>query len=365
MSCPGNGTVFKKTRRPQRQKRRSKIISISTCPPPAEWWLSLYFRHYVRGRYRLAYRFKQMAARMAADSTLPYPMPFATAVGGLMETNRRAETEQRMREAIHAAPSPRRRAELQWDLAAILFRWNRTAEARAIWDHNEIRRDLPHYCNPSFEQLIRGKSVAVVGGGDIGLRQGNEIDAFDVVVRTNHLHPPSSADAIAMRGARTTVSYYAFAFIRHYADAIADAGTARDLQAAVIHNNAHVASRLNARCGDGFARCNASHASHVFMGFPLSAQRIVLDLLPFQPARIKVFNCDFYLGGRTHHKDYAVFSPLMPAKLAHHDLLRNWRLARTVFSLAGVESDPRLTDILAMTEDDFIDALRDRWHPPA
>ena len=59
---------------------------------------------------------------------------------------------------------------------------------------------------------------------------------------------------------------------------------------------------------------------------------------------------------------YVELNPLMPAKLAHHDLLRNLRLAKKLYALAQVETDSRLAEILAMDDDSFVSALQTRWH---
>lgn len=342
---------------------RLNELSKTPSPPPAEWWLSLFFHHYVQGHYPLAYSFKAVAAQIEADTLLPYIRQRVHLLGALMESGRDAEVEQLLGKEIETAPNPQRKAELLWDLATFRFVIGQSKSAFSIWDDPAIRRAIPAQFTSSFDDLVRGKSVALVGGADVNHEQGEEIDSFDVVVRMNMANPSGGTSAASRRGERTTVSYYTYALARLRNREIGNALAVGDLKAAVVHNHANVCHLLNATCGKSLARINASYTSHVFMGFPLSAQRIVLDLLPFAPSRIKVFNCDFYLGSNAHHSGYVELNPLMPAKLAHHDLLRNLRLARKLYPLAQVETDSRLTEILAMDDEAFVSALQARWHP--
>ena len=352
---PGNVPV-------QESHTRLNELAQAPSPPPAEWWLSLFFHHYVQGHYPLAYSFKDIAAQIEADGSLPYIRQRVHLLGALLELGRVAEIEKILAEEIEAAKSPQRKAELLWDLATFRFVTGPSKSAFSIWNDPDIRRAIPSQFTSSFDDLVRGKAVALVGGADVGLEQGEEIDSFDVVVRMNMANPSGGTTAASQRGKRTTVSYYTYALARLRSHEIGNALAAGDLKAAVVHNHAHVCNLLNAACGKPLARINASYTSHVFMGFPLSAQRIVLDLLPFAPSRIKVFNCDFYLGSNAHHKGYVELNPLMPAKLAHHDLLRNLRLAKKLYALAQIETDSRLAEILAMDDDSFVSALQARWH---
>ncbi len=331
-------------------------------PPPAEWWLSLFFHHYVQGHYPLAYRFKAIAAQIEAATTYPFIRQRVHLLGALLELGHFAEIERIIAEEVGTTTNSQRKAELLWDLATFRFVIGQSKSAFSIWNDPAIRRAIPSQFTSSFDELVRGKSVALVGGADVGLEQGKEIDSFDVVVRMNMANPSGGITAASKRGTKTTVSYYTYALARLRSHEIGHALVTGDLKAAVVHNHIHVCNLLNAACGKPLARINASYTSHVFMGFPLSAQRIVMDLLPFAPSRIKAFNCDFYLGSSAHHQGYVELNPLMPAKLAHHDLLRNLRLARKLYTLAHVETDSRLAEILTMDDDTFISALQSRWH---
>ena len=337
-------------------------LAQTDSPPPAEWWLSLFFHHYVQGHYPLAYRFKAIAAQIEADTTHPFIRQRAHHLGALLELGHFAEIERIIAEEVETTPHSQRKAELLWDLAMFRFMNGQSKSAFSIWNDPAIRRAIPSQFTSSFDEMVRGKSVALVGGADVGLEQGQEIDSFDVVVRMNMANPSGGISEAAKRGTKTTVSYYTYALAQRRSHEIENALKAGDLKAAVLHNHIHVCNLLNAACEKPLTRINVSYTSHVFMGLPLSAQRIVLDLLPFAPARIKAFNCDFYLGSSVHHKGYVELTPLMPAKLAHHDLLRNLRLAKKLYALAHVETDSRLTEILAMDDDSFVSALQTRWH---
>jgi tetratricopeptide (TPR) repeat protein len=327
--------------------------------PPAEWWHALYYRLFLTSHVAPAYRCKAIAAQMAADPDSPYLADRNDVLGARLQLDSAASAARLVEEEIRNARTPQKRFELHADLAILRFLAGDADAAQALWNGPEFRSELNESFSPEFAELVGGKSVAIVGGADVPLESGEEIDSFDVVVRTQFFNAPLSDDAARRMGRKTTVSYYNHSVAVNRMDDIA--ASADGLTAVVLNTSQPMIDKLRRLNPRVIARSNPNYPFSVFMGIPLAALRIVLDLLPYAPRRIKAFNADFYLGGQSHHPAYSKIPGHLPIMLAHHDIHANIRQTNAFFKAAKAESDPRLAEIFAMPDSDIFATIQNRW----
>ncbi len=200
----------------------------------------------------------------------------------------------------------------------------------------------------SFRDLIRGRSVAAVGPAPCDGPVGEEIDAFDVVVRFTYWGPdnlPPSADF----GTRTDVSYYNVSLGRRI---VRDKHEPHltDLRCLVFKEQGFVLRGLP---------CRSAHWPHTvfFTGHPNMIPVCVFDLLHFDPARVKMFGTSFFLSKTSHHDNY-VSRPATrntnPSLLADHDLCSQVNFVRHLYKAGLVEAGGVCAEVLEMDEMEYL-----------
>lgn len=214
-----------------------------------------------------------------------------------------------------------------------------------------------------FRDYVSGKSVAVVGPLDVGLRSGEEIDSFDIVVRFNHRSDVQLDEAVG--GARTDVSYY----VRDILARGMTTGLREGMDAlsyAVIDKNSwwecswleQVRCRKRERPDYTFFLNNP-----LLVGYPLAVPRAVLDLLRFKPRRIKVFSSDMYTSLRYSESylkgtSFLSFGGNVFPGFSVHDPISNFLLMRRLCKRPELDVDPVLKKVLDMKIDEYINCLR-------
>ncbi|MHB0819798.1 hypothetical protein ACYCFK_16145 [Stutzerimonas stutzeri] len=202
-----------------------------------------------------------------------------------------------------------------------------------------------------FSEFIRGKSIAIVGPVEVGLNSGEEIDKFDLVIRFN----PRPAVALDPKcfGQRTDIGYYATINLLYndheYLDGM------NELQWVVVEENdwsglkwlerVRVPLRKHLRAW--------SYDSPFLFGTPNAVQRVLMDILRFDPLRVKIFNFNLYLtssfAGGYADTQMNVF-PIM----AIHDPISNFLFTKKCFEHWGVEVDEVAEGILNMTAEKYM-----------
>lgn len=339
------------------------MMAVEHNKPPTEWWLSLYFFCFCAGRLALAFKIKDIASRIAADQNPMYIFSPWFKMAALIERQAFDEVIQMLSNDLDGITDKEKREELLANIAMVYYMRGDQETATAMWSQAASGLDnSAAYCR--FKEIVCNKSVAIVGGADVGLESGEEIDSFDVVIRTNYLGQSIPDSQKLCIGSSTHISYYANHYARSNINEIRSLSESNLLKASVIHYGQDVCNRLMREQPACITRSHTAYWPFVFSGIMLAAQRIVTDLLPFSPSRIKVFNCDFYLGSKIYnsqHPHFERFERAFPVEaLAHHDLLRNVRFARELFYKAHIEADSHLKTILALDDDGFICALKGR-----
>lgn len=212
-----------------------------------------------------------------------------------------------------------------------------------------------------FRRLVAGRSVAIVAPGNTGVEHGAEIDGFDLVVRTNFRSHETIAAHAPLIGTRTDIAYFNGNFEPENRAEILATLRKRPLSFAVMRFDDAEAldlyrAILPVRVGTIF---NPYYRMNAY-----AVPKIVHDLSRFGPARIKIFNADFFLGTTPHYSGYLSYDIKLVQSFLGHDVLRNFRLVQNWFRAGIVEADDVLTTILNLTEDEVIDRVAQRLVVP-
>lgn len=223
-------------------------------------------------------------------------------------------------------------------------------------------------------ELMKGKSVALVGLGDPLGNYGGEIDSFDLVVRVkypgqNYLPPAEQ------HGRRCDIAYYTtlepFRMISE-----------NDSNLNIVNGLKFILSAQVAEL-DRFQEIPILYLSNLRSVFPngdlTSGVLTLANLLRFQPSSLKVFGFDFYAMPRLYNTEMVNFynnegwligDPTLlngevdPGSFTQriqghfwHDQIANFSFARNLFGVGAIKSEPVSAEILALTPKQYASRL--------
>ncbi|MGQ2907579.1 MAG: hypothetical protein ACT6QU_06435 [Aliihoeflea sp.] len=319
---------------------------------PESWWFVAYVHLYRQGWPRAAYAAKAQASMVARRSSAPPSTILDTLRCDTATAFADAGDLPTAQSYLNGHQTDEAR-ELAIGLARLAANTNTAAALGANAGRDD---DDERFC-----RLVAGRSIAIVAPGNTGIAHGAEIDAFDLVVRTNfRAHETISAHA-PLIGTRTDVTYFNGNFEPENREEILTSLRERPLSFAVMRFDdpealALYRAILPVRVGTIF---NPYYRMNAY-----AVPKIVHDLSRFGPARIKIFNADFFLGDAPHYSGYLNYDIKLVQSFLGHDVLRNFRLVQKWFRAGIVEADDVLTAILNLSEDEVINRVAKRLAAP-
>jgi tetratricopeptide (TPR) repeat protein len=327
-----------------------------------DWWYVLHVRLHALGEYVLAYDVKKNLAAGVASTRQPLGRAGVTSY---LDVARALSYNGDLDGAVdHVAAAdwhslPRReRAAFDKLLADLELRRGDSRPLRAML---HIHRGAnPTDAEAQFTQLITGRRIAVVGPGSTPIPNGDEIDGFDTVIRTK-VRGSVPDDVAAMAGTRTDISYYSDASVRLLDAEIREALSSRRLTMAVVRPSTYDRARRKI-CRFGDLRYMPSQDSATFESTHFAMQRIIYDVVRYDPANVKLFNIDFYLSQDPYVVDYTSevediyrANDLRTLRTAAvHDLYSDFDFVQCLHRRGLVDVDDRLVELLRMTPDEYL-----------
>lgn len=219
----------------------------------------------------------------------------------------------------------------------------------------EIYKSMMNPKDLLFDDFIRGKSIAVVGPADDGLRQGSEIDSFDLVYRINsvtQLNPDKF-------GSKNDILWLNAGGAKKYGEIIDSSKNVSWI----------VTKLLTPIKGSRQVFTNR----YMINNAPNSVQFILYDLLLFEPSYVKLFNANCYATKRQYSDDYeetrkkilSVKKPVFKYNqvFVDHDLISNFRLIKIFYKHNYIDVDPVGLRVLQMSEDEYLRIMSELYPP--
>lgn len=336
---------------------------------PTNWWFALHWRLLNLGWYSLAYRVKDIAAGVLLSEregkTSPSLARHLAISKALIQLGRK---EDAIKHLSGLAPSDVADEELEMAVERLL------ADIDAFYgDFARLRSGLNLHdgvnlpeAEEAFAKLIEGRSVAIVGPVDIGLANGKEIDSFDVVIRTNFLPDNVDPQRAERFGTRTDISYFngvASQMLTAEIEAAVATGTLRMI---VLRPFNFVLDRLMvSRPGD--LRYNPSELTVLLRARSFGIQRIMHDVLRYSPARVKIFNIDFFLSRDSYNRGYKARELLADSDPFYlgsgHDYRGDFAFTKRLREVGLVSGDDVVNRLLDLSVSDYLREL-DRGEDP-
>lgn len=313
------------------------------------------------GQFRPAFALRALMARNRVTELRGIPLESTLWLRHLLGAHAYLQDDEQL---VAAADRPRvtvlnRRVEtqvkkLRADVA--LFR----GDAQPVAEHARQRRsDLPLPGDDRMEQLVTGSRIAVVGPAAAEEQFGEQIEDHDVVVRTRHLAAPTAEQA-ARVGSRTDMAYYSGRDLWEGYEPIAAAAEAGEIQLAVTRPF-YVDAMAEPPSWLRFARFEYGL---YFRGAPQGIQRIIYDLLQFQPAQISVFHADFYAGEHAavpgYRAGYGGFGPYAATNdvVVMHDLAYEFRVMQKLMGTGLITAYGAAAEVLQLNEGAYLQRVK-------
>ncbi len=232
-----------------------------------------------------------------------------------------------------------------------------------------FRQKWPHLPTPAEQRMrdyVRGKSVAVIGPASKGSLKGDDIDRFDVIVRTN-LRKTLDHDHSKEFGAKSNISIYNAHSIRllnyKYENTSFD-----DLNYIFVRRPFHNHRRM---AGNQMKFVNLNDNPSGFYKTHNSFQAVVIELLRSGVDRLEIKNIDFYTQQNHHVNGYrnelasniSGHRRIQPI-LANHDLLGQFNVVKMLCKTGLINASDSISKILNLNSDAYLDQIACLKHIP-
>jgi hypothetical protein len=213
-----------------------------------------------------------------------------------------------------------------------------------------INRDDIEYFN-----LIKHKSISIVGPADLNYDNGETIDSFDLVVRP--IYNANQSLNQNFYGKRTDISYYNFGFISQFPKKIKHASKILKFINLKVKDQKVYEKNKNYRI---FKLIDPFY----FNGSGNSIPNIVFDLMFFSPRKIKIFNSTLYLGKSLYGKDFQIYNSrkLNREKLLYkiriHDPLSQFIFLKTIWLKKLIFFDNFGSNVIKKTVNEYATELQ-------
>lgn len=236
-----------------------------------------------------------------------------------------------------------------------------TGEPRPYVEYSQdARQRTPLTGDAATEALVKGKRVAVVGPADTGDALGRAIDEYDVVVRPRYNPGFLDTHREAM-GSRTDIAYYSGHDLEEFLDVARQAVETGDLK---VVNTRPFTYRRYHHLQLPWLRFYRHDFSLCYAGAQLGIQRMVYDLLQFEPSEICIFNSDFYTGARMFSEGWRPVDRFGPGShindiVAAHDIKADFEFTQALMKTGIVTAQGKAAEVLAMAPDEYVRAVEE------
>jgi len=223
---------------------------------------------------------------------------------------------------------------------------------------NQLQGSTPPEHNSSwkyYEDLIRNKSIAIVGPAASSDTNGYEIDRHDIVIRFGYVG--EHLDNPHIIGTKTDIAFYNSALLNMIEDRN-NYEFAKSLSFMLFKDNRHNFTRN--MISQSKARVVTRPDYYYFHKSANAIQTLIFDLLHFKPKSVKIFNVNFYLASTSYMQNYSlretVNQDIRKSSMVH-DLIENLNFVRNFQNAGYVQTDRICKNILNMNNIDYIKSM--------
>lgn len=214
----------------------------------------------------------------------------------------------------------------------------------------------------AFAEFVKGKSIAMVGPVDVGLKNGAEIDRYDLVMRFNFLGMGALSETIF--GSRTDFSFYIESKFPRETPAPETVALLNALKYIVTDYTPRPIDLCFTGVDTPIRRrfpVDQPFANPLFKGTHNAIQRAIADLARFDTGAIKVFNSDLFISTEYASGYRGISSEVLCMGFTTYDPISNFHFTRRMLEAGVISADTRLTEILTNSEEEYVRQLHLRY----
>lgn len=329
---------------------------------PLDWWFALHWRFMKIGWFSLAYTTKDIAASLIAARSgdlktigLTKYLETAKALVQLGSKDAAIEHLQLTLESVENKEARIATQKLIADIEAHYGDFEGLEEIMPMHDGVNLRE-----AEAAFHTLVSNKTTAIVGPTDNGLQNGEEIDSYDVVVRTNFLPVALTAERAAATGTRTDISYFNGVASKMLTCEIHQAVERRSLKLVVLRPfNYSIDRQLIVKPGD--LRYNPAESNALLRARSFGVQRVLHDVLKYRPSRVKLFNIDFFVSSENYKKGCKareLLADVDPFFLGFgHDYRGDFVFTKNLWNRSLISGDGVVEKLIQLSADTYLATL--------
>lgn len=215
--------------------------------------------------------------------------------------------------------------------------------------------------NYLFRDAVFGRRVCIVGPAKTGLKSGSLIDSYDLVVRMNFASPSHICDYAETHGTKTHATYFNGEFYKSLDVAEISFLTSENIY--MVFRNKSSANYI-----DQHFSGHSGSVMRTMLPLPLNfasdrlslfgLQRVVLDLLAFSPAKLDLFNVDFFTQISAKGDDHISSYKTAGYEFFEHDPILSRRITSDLLRQGFLGADAVATEVLSWSDDDYIKCLQ-------
>jgi hypothetical protein len=219
------------------------------------------------------------------------------------------------------------------------------------------KKNIKKNSNKIFIKYLTGKKIALVGPNTSAKYIGNEIDNFDIVIRTNYRF--GSNKPFEIYGSKTNISYYNSFRISIMENVIKK--NQNNLDWMVFKSNNDI-KKLNLSFSNN-TRVSNDPKNFFLFSSPMSPQRIIFDILTFKPKYFKIFHFDLYNSGfyNSDYKDWDLNNKAISNSLREHGAYSCFIFMKNFFNLNLFEADVDTENVLKLSSLQYAENLDKRF----
>ena len=208
----------------------------------------------------------------------------------------------------------------------------------------------------AFGEVVRGRSVAIIGPAPKAEEIHDEIDAFDVVIRPNY-----QGDVDPSYGTRTHVSYYNGSRLLSRRAEILEKAASLPWLVAARGSDEMLRSMFPSHPGIRSAERAAPHFVHAA---PLAIPIMLADVLRFSPARVKVFCVDFFRSQAAYRQGYhrnKIGSDAVAHSIRIHDPFSSFSYVTQLHRAKLCEADGVAGEVLSLGREEYAASMQELY----
>ncbi len=216
-----------------------------------------------------------------------------------------------------------------------------------------------------YSDYIFGKNIAIVGPAMVGLKNADDIDNHDRVLRFNYREKGLGLDPVHS-GLKANISHFSNNQAHHLADNLKDSFDV-DLDWVLVKRPRPYDKMMAVFQSREFTiRKIRLHHDLLFFGRLHGVPNCAIDLLRFSPASVKIFNADLTLT-KTYFKNYDAEEYEIRGRLkkldayahsnAMHDLIAQYNILKLLWDNGKISGDVRFTEVMEMGVEEYVNEI--------